>query len=352
MSAAQDIIGEQAPDDYILRPEAHAQALPAEAGPLKRILALPTIQATIHQYRAADTRAARHQRIYKLFGRFAISLQAVAALTGAAFILDKPLNQAINWLAAGDGERAEWIAHRLTDIELAFVLIATFAGGLVTWLASFQKWNESRAAAELARINFFSQVLTGDNAPEGRELPLLPLQIEYFRRYQLQIQIAYYGTRGAQHERRYKNQFWTIIGLALISLTFLLAPYLSFSSGLWTAFKDCVTANNAGTFVGVAVATLTTMLANLSLLSQDEANARRYHSTLTNLRTLEREYLEPAREAAAKGERDRVLSFVAAVNDQISLEHRQWIFLHEIANQPDVGPLGLVRRPNLSRQPG
>jgi hypothetical protein len=92
------------------------------------------------------------------------------------------------------------------------------------------------------------------------------------------------------------------------------------------------------------------MFANLSLLSQDEANARRYRSTLTNLQTLTRDYLGPAVAAAEKGDRDRVLSFVAAVNDQISLEHRQWLFLHEIANQPDVGPLGLVRRPNLSRQ--
>src|SRR5262249_25443219 len=100
---------------------------------------------------------------------------------------------------------------------------------------------------------------------------------------------------------------------------------------------------------GVGIATATAGIANWSLIDQDENNARRYRATAANLSEVASEYLDSARKAAAKDDRDGVLSFVASVNDLISLEHRQWVFLHEVASQPDTGPLSVIRLPKLTR---
>jgi hypothetical protein len=339
MRTAQETIGDQAPDDYILRPEVHADQLPKEAGALARVLRSDEINGIVQKYRAADRRALQFQGIYKRFGRVAIGLQAFGTVVGALFII------------VTFGESA---GNNLNMVELAAVLIAVMAGGLASAANSFNKWNEARANAEVARVEFFQRVVSASAKESPGELPILPLQLEYFRRYQLQIQEAYYRTRGAAHLSAHRVQQGLAVGLALFALSLLVVsadnafdfyPYIrEFEFAQW--FGD----NRNNVFAGLVIATLSAAIGNWSLLSQNENNAKRYAATYANLEKIESDYLESAREAAETGNKEGVLSFVDSVNDLVSLEHRQWVYLQEVAAHPDIGPFGIIRVPKLRRR--
>jgi len=184
-------------------------------------------------------------------------------------------------------------------------------------------------------------------------LPPLPLQLEYFRRYQLQIQKTYYRKRGSDHARAYRIQEGIVIALALLTLLLLA---IAADNAFWPpqsfgVIGEWVTkANEHNAFLGILIATLTAALANWSLISQDENNAQRYAATLKNLEKAEFDYLASARQAAEVGNKQGVIEFVDYVNQFVSLEHRQWIVLQDIAARPDLGPLGAFKLPSLHRR--
>jgi hypothetical protein len=332
---AREIIGTQADDDYILQPENHAPQLPKEAAGLARALGSEEIKAVMDKYRLADRRALRFQTTYKLLGRGAIGLQAIGTIIGALFIVIPFSDPSDPW-AAG-----------LSMTELVAILVAVAAGGVASASDVFRKWNEARATAEVARVEFFSRLVSSSTEPATGELALLPLQLEYFRRYQLQIQKAYYHRRGAQHLQAHKSQRGWIIGFATLTLGLLaVSANQSFDLGLPIGFLP----NERSVFIGLVIATLAAAIGSWSLLSQNEQNAKRYAATYANLEKIEADYLESAREAAEAGNREGVLSFVDSVNDLVSLEHRQWVYLQEIAAQPDIGPFGVIRVPKLRRR--
>src|SRR5262245_60691847 len=59
----------------------------------------------------------------------------------------------------------------------------------------------ARGEAEQLRVALFDRVLATDQAVQDAELALLPLKLAYFRRYQLDAQLRYFGGRGKQLER-------------------------------------------------------------------------------------------------------------------------------------------------------
>src|SRR5262249_42697326 len=82
----------------------------------------------------------------------------------------------------------------------------------------FDSWMKARAQAEDARIELFRRVMDavdpapGAGARQGGELKLLPLKLEYFRRYQLDLQRHYYAGRGQQHEEAagWTHRWWIV----------------------------------------------------------------------------------------------------------------------------------------------
>jgi hypothetical protein len=91
----------------------------------------------------------------------------------------------------------------LWPLLLVLGLAALVSGALASmWLFRVREgqmlddWMSERAHAETARLAYFATLaeLPGDGASE---LPLGLLKLEYFRRYQLDMQIAYYDPRPA-----------------------------------------------------------------------------------------------------------------------------------------------------------
>ena len=93
---------------------------------------------------------------------------------------------------------------RLSRIALSFACLALsiLASLWLGWSKPFDIWMRQRAEAETQRIKLFRRVIDAEEQARDGELPLLPLQLEYFRRFQLDVQRLYYDKRGKQHRNR------------------------------------------------------------------------------------------------------------------------------------------------------
>jgi hypothetical protein len=199
--------------------------------------------------------------------------------------------------------------------------------------------------------------MAADEPVHAGELPLLPLQLEYFRRFQLDVQRSYYRGRGGQHARAVtkagivRSAALVLIGLAGLPLLFSLlgpehtpAAFTDLLSGLSGEGEASQRILLCSSVIGGG---LQGLLASYSLLSQSERNASRYLDTARNLEDLSARPLEDARAAAASGNRELVLAFVALVHEQISSEHREWIALRSLVPDLALGKLKVASLPQL-----
>jgi hypothetical protein len=316
--------------DWRLAPAAHAAALPVEAGALRRILQHPDIHAIIAAFENADKQAVDAQRRYKRVARLRLYTGVAATIVGATFVL--PLDA--------------WISGFLSipaAIQYGSLAISIVAALHLIRSKPFDAWMKARARAEIARVDLFNRVMTAnDNTPQPGELPLLPLKLEYFRRYQLDVQLRYYKGRGEQHARaagetaRWQFVSVALTGLAgaiaLISLTKFLIDFAPLP-GWIKDVSQIVQAhlppwtNKAVLAIGIVSSTLFGASISRSLMDLDERNASRYLTTAANLELYRATGLKAARLDAAAGLMDKVQGFVDKIQDQISTEHREWILL-------------------------
>jgi hypothetical protein len=104
----------------------------------------------------------------------------------------------------------------------------------------YRQWQQMRASAETSRIELFETACGSAGHPfptsvAENERPLLPLQLEYFLRYQPQVQLNYYHDRGRQHAeaaRQFVNigtgiTFLAAVAASLAGLSTELGNYIS-----------------------------------------------------------------------------------------------------------------------------
>jgi hypothetical protein len=141
------------------------------------------------------------------------------------------------------------------------------------------------------------------------------LKLEYFRRYQLDVQLAYYDRRGRQH-RDSADRTLTIGGFAAA-----LAAVASGSAGIVASIEAPWAALAALGVIGTALAAFA---ATREAVNQDRRNAERYGRTLSALEIL-RGRLDDVRGGVLAGSQEVLDDYVAAVHEQLSLEHREWL---------------------------
>lgn len=307
-----NLLGPESPDrDWKLEPTMHAQALEPEAAALKRVLEHSAIKEIMRRYSRHDEKAAVQQSSYKNTGKWEIYLSTVAAILGGAVLL---MNEA----------QAVSPVYEYIRIGLLVVQITCAAGvvALKYLLKSrkpFEEWQKARTEAETARIELFETVcgLTDrdwhEEVEEG-DYPLLPLQLEYFIRYQLQVQLIYYDERGKQHlaaANRYVS-FGAVV-------TFVAA----LAAGLGGLALELVDTVSFASMAAMVAPILLSAQTSLSRLNQDERNAARYAITHAHLDKLSGR-LTDVRNDAAAGNAARVHSFIHGVNEVISVEHSEW----------------------------
>lgn len=325
-NAAAAAIGADDPDaDWQLRPDAHAHALPPEAGALARILQSAAVREIIARYTAADARAVAAQAVYKIRSRQAIFARLGAILAGGMFLL--PLDSAG---AAGGVAMKLGIVVQYACLGLALALTAFLNARKL-----FARWMGARADAELARLALFDVVMDAKETPRPGELPVLPLKLDYLRRYQLDVQTRYYLGRGDEHKSAAGQTERAILWLNILSfLSFLpLAVVAADVLGL-------IVVPNASLYLsalalGTAFSGILGALSAISSMNLDERNAARYLVVHENLKDLSGASLARAREAAARGDEAAVRQFTDAVQRLISAEHQEWIVLRNHIKRPE-----------------
>ncbi len=325
-------IGEASGDDWVLQPQQHAKALPPEARLLRQVLEDAALQSIIRTYEKFDEEANRAQRFYKLQVKGAAIASFLAIIASFLAIVVLPGYHLIP-------------AERVNALYLAQAALAFLAAAL--WVASnkgasFRRWIGSRAWAEDARMNLFKAVL---NAKEelgrsGKELPLLPLQLEYFRRYLLDSQRKYYHLRGEYFVRARSGS--KRLAAALFALSLLPIVWEMQGHAQWPAWLDSlIGALPSKTlvgdiFLGIAVFVVGLEVVRLAYaaISLNYRNAWRYPKTGEKLDALSREPLEEARVNALKNDQAAVIRFADKVQQELLAEHREWIAISQGPGKP------------------
>ena len=161
----------------------------------------------IGHFRAADARAIAAQSRYKRIGRLGLYAATVAAVIGALFLL--PIEP---WLQGREARRL------LRCVQVLGLVVAFLASRYLVVAKPFDAWMKNRAEAEIARVGLFNAVTDATETCREGELHLLPLALEYFRRYQLDVQRRYYSGRAMQHAAAaWRNNQWLRAGFLLHS---------------------------------------------------------------------------------------------------------------------------------------
>jgi hypothetical protein len=346
---AIEALGSATATDRQLRPEIHAQSLPPEAGALKRVLTAPALQEIIQKYTTFSKQAADYQNRYKWKAKSAAIATFLAILFGCTLFL--MLSQPVPPI----------VSRTATVVQAVLVVISFVLSLIVAFTKPFKAWMEARGEAENARLDLFAEVLKAQTAPGGataNELPLLPLQLEYVRRYLLDIERNYYRDRGNEHlaaSRTARN--WRIVAflIFLVSILFPISWALQGIAWIPDFLQTLVSQMPAHTQLGeqlvltvsIVVSALQGLLAAYAVISLDDRNAARYLVASDNLEDLAQQPLADARARAASGDRSGVLEFTALLVQEISSEHREWIALRKVAPALRLDQLASLRLPKL-----
>ncbi len=290
--------------DHRLAPTRHADDLAASAPALAALLRASAVQVIAARYEDADAEAIAAQRDFRRLAshsRWAVLLTSTVA--------------ALMMLAGA----AQGLAVRAPDqVFVALSVIGLVVGGLGTmWLFRIrqgellEQWMKARALAETRRLEYFLAVTRPAAGDPGLHLS----QLDYFRRHQLDVQIAYYRDRGARH-RASARRALTLGGWAVFISTVTVG-----AAGVLGAVSAPLASIAAVAIIGSA---LSAFASSLEAVNQDTRNAERYARTRDTLEQLASRF-DDVRRAVAAGAAEALPQFVATVHEQLSLEHRQWL---------------------------
>jgi len=306
MSDAAGIIGHGSPGDYALSPIEHAEQLKTTAPKLAALLTSSGPLELARQYTEADTEAHVAERTFK---RWVIRANwaVLATATVSALLMAVAL--------LGDG-----LGGLTKTILIVLALLGVTAGGIAS-MSLFrvkegrllEDWMTARARAETKRLSYFSTLVNSSVDPPDPQLDLLKL--EYFRRYQLDLQLAYYKTRRSGHRNSAERTLNISAGSVLV------AAIASGAAGVLGALQSEWAALGSLAVFGAA---LQAFAAAREAIHQDRRNAERYDNSAQALQGL-RERLDDVRQGIAAGSTSVLGEYVGAVQDQLSLEHRQWL---------------------------
>ena len=306
MLDAAGIIGLGSSGDDRLLPLEHAEQLRTSAPKLAALLTGTGPVELAQQYAEADVEALTAERTFKRWvirANWAVLATAtVSALLMAVALLGDSLG---GWTQAA---------------LIALALIGVTTGGIAS-MSLFrvkqgrllEDWMTARARAETKRLSYFSYIAHASAEPLDRQLELLKL--EYFRRYQLDLQLAYYKSRRSGHRNSAERTLDLSAGAVMVAaIASGAAGVLGALSSEWAALGS----------LAVFGAALQAFAAARESLHQDRRNAERYEHSAQALQGL-RERLDDVRGGIAAGSPSVLTEYVTAVQDQLSLEHRQWL---------------------------
>lgn len=326
-------IGSHQSGDYVLRLREHACAMPPEAGPLRRILERPAVQAVIAGYDTHNSDAIKWQRRYLFWGKVGI-WTAVASIVPALLLTVAPIT-------------LPPLANVAASVLVWLLLCVSWACFIYLMRSQPQeKWYTARGNAEALRKRLFERVLAiDDETPGPNEIELLPLQIEYFRRYQLDVQRAYYTVTIAKTcARAFRADLVRsaagLIPFAALGLTLAVAitawseqgfvhPLLTNIGGVLQRIETGHF-DTAGIGLAILLSALSAGLFAAAQLDNFRRNAVRYRNALKRINDIAEHPhfgLARAHELAEHGDRTGATRLVAEMHAVMSAEFSEWVTL-------------------------
>ena len=313
------------------RTSERAAACAPAADALRRILEGADIVAIDVAQEAEGIVAASKQPRYKWPARVAAILAFLAAaLAGAALYATQ----------GGNTSPDSGIAMRHAFV-IGQAACALFATVIWVWLwltGPHEKWLRSRAIAEQRRLQHFDAVFRSRESATQDELPVMPLKIEYMRRYLMEDQAAWYARRAKRYRR--ENACYNVVRvIAGILAASLAIPFLARMGGMpwldgvfrflglfewWSVAlqREAMFALN-----GLIGTSAFTMLATFAAISMSVRNASRYQGMHDYLANMSEQPLRDARlEAAACTAEGNTAAydFWRLIHDELDVEHREW----------------------------
>ena len=313
-----------APSYGPLRPAEYAGALPPRAGALARVLRQMEIVDAGRDYARADADA---QGQFNRLGWTAAYSGFSAAVLGGIL------------LYMGSDPSTATIRSNLGLAQSLFLSVSLLCALVLVFFKPYRRWRNRRGDAEVKRLQIFALMMKANEAAAEGEAPLLPLQLECFRRHLFHDQRDFFTRRGRQQSMTVLA--WRVIGaFALLLVLASLFPQLvrlqavgllpealqKLVAGLPLDQKHYVLA-------GLIGGSLQGLLAALAVMSPAERNAGKYREMRGLFEKYTSEDLTAARAAAAAGDVDLVREFAVRITEDLAAEGREWLILHGVLSE-------------------
>jgi hypothetical protein len=341
MPSAQTCFGESADGDRLDLNQIADQVAP-DAGALHQILKSAKVSGMARIRREASAAAAKAQKDFKRLSLVAIFGAAIATLSsglllyGAGSEASAPTpavtqSASVPQPAAAPSSSApsETIEQGLVRlvkkhrssiivIQIIFLMAASISAAVLGGLKLMERWAENRNKAEVLRREIFNEVLS-----QAGELVPVPLPaddmgnpvsqaLEFFRRYQHELQIRYYHRGVARHEGWAGRLTW---------LTAILAG-LAAVTGLIGGFGGSALILSA--FLGIAVPILLSAAQSWGATSRDSEKAEAYKKAKDALDDIMLNKLDTVRAKAALGDASEVRAYIDSVHLVMTTESSAW----------------------------
>jgi len=306
--AAQEALGEGRADDYRIQPTQHAEELANKAPVLAAALENPDLLYFSKRYEEKDQQARENQARFRNIVNRANWAVLLTACFSTLLLIVGPMKS---------------VGGLPLPVAMAIIgscgVISGAVGSMWVYQAREGKlldnWMSARAEAETLRKQYFETITGLELTDNSSAIAPALLQFEYFRRFQLDVQVSFYQRRSADH-RKNADRFLQVsaYSVALGSISAGLAAILTGLSPAWASIAA----------LGTVATALSAFAANRETVNQSRQNLDRYTKAYEALTTLKRK-LDAVRAAAITGEREPITQFVAAAHEQITAEHRQWL---------------------------
>lgn len=305
---AKSSIGSDALDDYLITPTKFPNILSESAPELSEVLRHSNFIEKARRYETHDALALSSQEKFKGYAHqatwaicfAAISGSLIAAFAAANFAPSDYLTSAIFILGSISAVGGSIGVYRLHQIKSDKLL---------------ERWMTSRARAETERLGYFNAISRYIIKNHQFNIDLHLQIICMFRRYHLEVQRLYYETRSKDHRASLEKT--SKIGAAAAFSLALGSGVLGMSGAFFPEFLPFAALGTIG-------AAITAVASRKEELNQDERNAERYSRTADILSKLAERYDDVLLIINEGNNPAIIVEFVDAVNDQLSLEHRQW----------------------------
>jgi hypothetical protein len=211
-------IGKGQPDDYVLTPTTHVRVLADKAPVLARLLQSSRMTVLAQQYERLSEEAERAKKRFSADVSRASAAMLVVALLAPLVMVVGIVEPLVTETMVP--VMAEVVIERtLFTLGIGSLAVAALA---TMWLSHVrsrvQDWKSKEKEAMETRLAYFDNLVRlRDNSPS--EPPLGLLKLEYFRRYQLGVQIAYCDYYFVQHQTAADKKL-TQRGRAVATATF------------------------------------------------------------------------------------------------------------------------------------